>query len=75
MILLLGACSYGRSNPRYTVARLSLSEKTVNIDGGAVIRCGNVENNASFSRLFAGLKEKLEFEVASYLFAETNSAE
>ena len=55
--------------------KLSLSEKTVNIDGGAVIRCGNVENNASFSRLFAVLKEKLEFEVASYLFAETNSAE
>lgn len=53
-----------------TAERISLSEKTVSIDGGAVIRCGNLENNASFSRLFEALREKLEYEVASYLFAE-----
>ena len=50
--------------------KVILSQKAVNIDGGAVIRCGDLENNASYSKLFAALRERLEYEIASYLFAE-----
>lgn len=50
--------------------KVYLSKKAANIDGGAIIRCGDLENNASFSKLFATLRDRLEYEIASYLFAE-----
>lgn len=50
------------------LAKLTLSQQTANIDGGLVLRCGNVESNCSFSILFAQLRESLESEVAHALF-------
>ena len=50
------------------LARLKLSMQTANIDGGLVLRCGNVESNCSLSILFAQLRESLESEVARTLF-------
>ena len=50
------------------LARLTLANQTVNIDGGLVLRCGNVESNCSLAILFAQLREGLESEVARTLF-------
>ena len=50
------------------LAHLQLSSQTANIDGGLVLRCGNVESNCSLSILFAQLRESLEAEVARTLF-------
>jgi V/A-type H+-transporting ATPase subunit E len=50
------------------LAKLTLSQQIASIDGGLVLRCGNVESNCSFSILFAQLRESLEAEVAHALF-------
>ena len=50
------------------LARLTLAPQTANIDGGLILRCGNVESNCSLSILFAQLRESLETEVARSLF-------
>ena len=50
------------------LSRLTLATQTVNIDGGLILRCGNVESNCSLSILFAQLRESLESEVARTLF-------
>ena len=50
--------------------RIILSEQTASIYGGVIIRCGNIETNVSFSKLFKGLREKLSQEVEEILFAE-----
>lgn len=50
------------------LARLVLASGTANIDGGLVLRCGNVESNCSLSILFAQLREGLETDVARALF-------
>ena len=50
------------------LSRLTLATQTANIDGGLVLRCGNVESNCSLSILFAQLRESLESEVARTLF-------
>lgn len=43
---------------------LTLSDQTVNIDGGLILRCGEVESNCSLSLLFADLRRELEAEVS-----------
>ena len=48
--------------------KLVLSERTVAIDGGLILRYGDVESNCSFSLLFAQLREELEGEVSRALF-------
>ena len=50
------------------LARLTLATQVANIDGGLVLRCGNIESNCSLSILFAQLREGLESEVARTLF-------
>ena len=50
------------------LSRLILATQTANIDGGLVLRCGNVESNCSLSILFAQLRESLESDVARTLF-------
>lgn len=50
------------------LAKLVLSEKTVAIDGGLILRYGDVESNCSFSLIFAHLRESLQAEVAAALF-------
>lgn len=47
---------------------LVLSDDTAAIDGGLILRCGDVESNCSFALLFAGLRRELEGEVSHALF-------
>lgn len=54
--------------------RLNLSEKTVSIDGGMILRYGDIESNCTLSLLFAQLREELEVEVSRALFDAPKSA-
>lgn len=54
--------------PVQTLEKLILSDKTAAIDGGLILRCGNIESNCSFKLLFAQLREELESEVSHALF-------
>ncbi len=51
-----------------TLDKLVLSRKALNVDGGLVLRCGNIEVNCSLSVLFSQLREELEAEVSHALF-------
>lgn len=51
------------------LALVTLSDSTVSIDGGFVLRCGSMEMNCSLSLLFAQLREEMETEVGQALFA------
>ena len=61
---------YANSNrlPAGWIERLVLSKNTLNMDGGAVLRYGDVESNCSFEMLFGQLHRELETEVAGALF-------
>lgn len=48
--------------------KLKLAERASSIDGGLVLRFGDVESNCSLSLLFAQLREELEAEVGRALF-------
>ncbi len=50
------------------VEKIVLSDKTADIDGGAMIRYGEMEINCSLSMIFARLREELEGEVYKILF-------
>ncbi|MBQ8311486.1 MAG: V-type ATP synthase subunit E [Clostridia bacterium] len=50
------------------LAKLKLADKAVSIDGGLILRFGEVESNCSLSLLFAQLREELEAEVGHALF-------
>ena len=52
------------------LAKLCLSEDTAAIDGGLVIRTGNIETNCSLSVLLAEMRRETEGKVASILFPE-----
>ncbi len=52
---------------------LRLSDKTVMIDGGLILRCGDIESNCSLSLLFAQLRQDLEAEVGRALFEGKHS--
>ena len=54
-------------------ARLTLSGETANIDGGVILRYGNIEANCSLSMLMAQMRKELEGKVTQTLFP--NSAE
>lgn len=54
--------------PAEKLSRLTLSDKAVSIEGGAILRCGAVEANCTLSLLIAQLRERLESEVAHALF-------
>ncbi len=54
--------------PEGRVDRLVLSKNTLNIDGGVVLRYGDVESNCSLEMLFGQLHRELEAEVAQALF-------
>ena len=56
--------------PKEKLALLVLSPKCAPIDGGVILRCGDVEANGSFALLFAQLREELETEVSRALFSE-----
>ena len=48
--------------------KIVLSEKTADIDGGAMIKYGDMEINCSLSMIFARLREELESEIYKILF-------
>ncbi|MBQ7334978.1 MAG: V-type ATP synthase subunit E [Clostridia bacterium] len=50
------------------LAKLTLGGKAVAIDGGLILRCGDIEANCSLSLLFAQLREELEADVSHALF-------
>ncbi len=52
--------------------KLTLSNGTAPIDGGLILRCGDVEANCSLSLIFSELREKLEAEVGRALFEVKN---
>lgn len=54
--------------PAEKLSRLTLATQTAAIDGGLILRCGNVESNCSLALLFAQLRNSLEAEVAHTLF-------
>ena len=47
---------------------LTLSDECAEIDGGLILRCGDVASNCSFALLFADLRRELEGEVSHALF-------
>lgn len=49
---------------------LSVSDKPANIEGGFILRCGNIEYNCSLSALVAGCRASLESEIYCALFAQ-----
>lgn len=53
---------------RDSVARLVLSEQRAPIDGGFILRVGEIEVNCSWSSIFSRLREELEIEVSRALF-------
>ena len=55
--------------PRDKLARLKISPKPAPIEGGVILRCGDVESNGSFELLFAQLRDELETEVSGALFS------
>lgn len=57
----------GRIDPA-TVKKLKLSETTSPIDGGLILKYGDVEVNCSLSMIFSRLRETLEGEVYGILF-------
>ena len=50
--------------------KVVLSKECAPIDGGLILRCGNIESNASLERLFAETRESMEAEVGRILFEE-----
>lgn len=51
-------------------AKLCLSDETASIDGGLILRCGNIETNCSLSMLIEEMRREMEGKVAAILFPE-----
>ena len=58
----------GTKLEKTTLDKLVLSKQTLNVNGGLVLRGGNIEANCSLSLLFSQLREELEAEVSHALF-------
>lgn len=50
--------------------RVVLSDRTVAIDGGLIVRCGSIEINCSLRALFDQIRPELEAKVSRKLFPE-----
>ncbi len=50
--------------------RVSLSEDTAKIDGGVIVRCGQIEENCSFALLIGDLRETLDPVIYKTLYPE-----
>lgn len=51
--------------------KLMLSDKTANIDGGLILRFGNIEANCSLAMLMTQMRKDLEQKIAKTLFQAT----
>ncbi|WP_313339114.1 V-type ATP synthase subunit E family protein [Sedimentibacter sp.] len=55
-------------NQRLNVQSYELSDKTINVSGGFLLRSGNIEINNTFETLLNSIKDDLTTEVANALF-------
>lgn len=60
--------------PGEKLAKLRLSDNTVGISGGFILRYGDIESNCSFDLLFAELRQKYEIKVSHALFLKLKKA-
>ena len=68
-VLNSARCRLSGKVPEEALKTMTLSQKTVPMQGGVVLCRGPVEYNCSFEILFAGLRRDLEHEVSEALFA------
>lgn len=61
----------GKLSPQL-LKKLVLSEKTLPIDGGFVLRCGDIEVNCSLDMIFLQLREELEGDVSRALLGTSD---
>lgn len=54
---------------REVLKKLVIAEDTADIDGGVIVRFGNIECNCSISAVFAQTRARMEGEIASFIFA------
>lgn len=52
--------------------KVKISDETANIDGGIILRYGNIELNCSISKMINGLRATLEGEIAKVIFGSEN---
>lgn len=69
MVGIKNAAAAGRV-PADMAAKLSLNPEAVDIDGGLVLRCGDIETNCSFSMMLAGIRPELEPRVQQILYKD-----
>lgn len=55
--------------PPEVVDKVRVSENTANIDGGLILRYGDIESNCSLALMLKGIRESLEGQVSSILFS------
>lgn len=55
---------------REEISKLSIAEDTADIDGGVIVRLGNIEINCSTEAVFALVRERMESEISEMLFSE-----
>ena len=67
LLPLVGKKLKGKVAPE-KIAMLVISNQNVAIEGGLILRCGDIEINCSLSLIFAQLREELEGEVSHALF-------
>ena len=56
--------------PSEVMDKVVLSDKSVNIEGGFIIKCGDIELNCSLKMLVCDVRPSLEGEIAEMLFWE-----
>ena len=52
--------------------KVKISDETANIDGGIILRYGNIELNCSISKMINGLRATFEGEIAKVIFESEN---
>ena len=72
MLSLVGNKLIGKV-PSEKLAKLRLSDTTKTIDGGFILRYGDIESNCSFDLIFAELRQKLEIEVSRALLEDARA--
>ena len=60
--------------PADMAVKLKLSNESVPIDGGLVLRCGDIEINCAFSMILAAIRPELEPRVQQILYKDQNKS-
>lgn len=69
MIGIKNAAAAGKV-PADMAAKLKLQKDAVDIDGGLVLRCGDIETNCSFAMILAGIRPELEPRIQQILYKD-----